>query len=67
MLQKIVYTYSFENEFFFFENEFFLIALRICFIKQLISVRDILLGCRCFVVIVAFARFKQSIVLLFFF
>ena len=36
--KEIVYTYS-------FENELFLIALGICFIKQLISVRDLLLGC----------------------
>ena len=36
--KEIVYTYS-------FDNELFLIALGICFIKQLISVRGILLGC----------------------
>ena len=36
--KKIVYTYS-------FENGLFLVALGIYFIKQLISVRDILLGC----------------------
>ena len=36
--KEIVSTYS-------FENELFLIALGICFIKQLISVRDRLLGC----------------------
>ena len=36
--REIIYTYS-------FENELFLIALGICFIKQLISVRDRLLGC----------------------
>ena len=36
--KEIVYTYS-------FENGLFLIALGICFIKQLISLRDILLGC----------------------
>ena len=36
--KEIVYTYS-------FENELFLIALGICFIKKLISVRDRLLGC----------------------
>ena len=31
-----------------FENGLFLIAFRICSIKQLISLRDILLGCGCF-------------------
>ena len=36
--KEIVYTYS-------FENGLFLIALGICFIKRLISVTDILLGC----------------------
>ena len=51
--KEIVYTYS-------FENELFLIALGICFIKKLISVRDRLLGCLFFAV--AFVQFKENLV-----
>ena len=56
--KKIVYTYS-------FENGLFLVALGIYFIKQLISVRDILLGC--FFFAVAFVKFKQNLVSKFFY